>query len=166
MCHTLQNPNVVGSGYIQHPAQKPFAATLQMQPPTVAVSRNAIDCLAPRILLVHASHNISIHRPPGPYSGPFGAPFHLRSWLPAYTWCHKVMQRGSDPCCVLSLQHFEFPDEYSTYREHTRHPAGGQAPPRRSHDQRSQVLVLPHGEDKRPVEGCIWISCIPSLLSC
>ena len=36
LCH-LQNPNVVGSGYIQHPPQKPFAAPLQMQPPTVAV---------------------------------------------------------------------------------------------------------------------------------
>ena len=35
--YTLQNPNVVGSGYIQHPPQKPFAAPLQMQPPTVAV---------------------------------------------------------------------------------------------------------------------------------
>ena len=35
--YILQNPNVVGSGYIQHPPQKPFAAPLQMQPPTVAV---------------------------------------------------------------------------------------------------------------------------------
>ena len=35
--HALQNPNVVGSGYIQHPPQRPFAAPLQMQPPTVAV---------------------------------------------------------------------------------------------------------------------------------
>ncbi|CAK0738732.1 hypothetical protein CVIRNUC_001085 [Coccomyxa viridis] len=32
----IKNPNVVGSGYIQHPPQKPFAAPLQMQPPTVA----------------------------------------------------------------------------------------------------------------------------------
>jgi hypothetical protein len=33
----LQNPNVVGSGYIQHPPQRPFSQPLQLQPPTVAV---------------------------------------------------------------------------------------------------------------------------------
>ncbi|CAL5223856.1 g6442 [Coccomyxa viridis] len=77
----IKNPNVVGSGYIQHPPQKPFAAPLQMQPPTVA--------------------------------------------------------------------HFEFPDEYSKYRAHTRQN-GGQGPPRRAQDQRSQGYGQANG---RPQNG-------------
>lgn len=32
-----QNPNVVGSGYIQFPPQRPFEKPVQVQPPTVAV---------------------------------------------------------------------------------------------------------------------------------
>lgn len=34
----LQNPNIVGSGYIQFPPQRPFEKPVQVQPPTVAVS--------------------------------------------------------------------------------------------------------------------------------
>ncbi|KAK9917154.1 hypothetical protein WJX75_001363 [Coccomyxa subellipsoidea] len=32
----ISNPNIVGSGYIQHPPQRPFERPLEMQPPTVA----------------------------------------------------------------------------------------------------------------------------------
>ncbi len=34
---TLQNPNVVGSGYIAHPPQKPFEKPLTVQPTTIQV---------------------------------------------------------------------------------------------------------------------------------
>eukprot|EP00191_Tetraselmis_sp_GSL018_P000583 CAMPEP_0177597004 /NCGR_PEP_ID=MMETSP0419_2-20121207/11459_1 /TAXON_ID=582737 /ORGANISM="Tetraselmis sp., Strain GSL018" /LENGTH=297 /DNA_ID=CAMNT_0019089103 /DNA_START=110 /DNA_END=1003 /DNA_ORIENTATION=- len=33
----IENPNVVGSGYIQFPPQRPFERPVQVQPPTVAV---------------------------------------------------------------------------------------------------------------------------------
>ena len=33
----MQNPNIVGSGYIAFPPQKPFEKPLIVQPPTVAV---------------------------------------------------------------------------------------------------------------------------------
>lgn len=32
----IENPNIVGSGYIQFPPQRPFEKPVQMQPPTVA----------------------------------------------------------------------------------------------------------------------------------
>ncbi|BDA48670.1 hypothetical protein COCOBI_12-3520 [Coccomyxa sp. Obi] len=32
----ISNPNVMGSGYIQHPPQRPFEKPLEVQPPTVA----------------------------------------------------------------------------------------------------------------------------------
>eukprot|EP00192_Tetraselmis_astigmatica_P015147 CAMPEP_0117655226 /NCGR_PEP_ID=MMETSP0804-20121206/4168_1 /TAXON_ID=1074897 /ORGANISM="Tetraselmis astigmatica, Strain CCMP880" /LENGTH=151 /DNA_ID=CAMNT_0005461567 /DNA_START=88 /DNA_END=543 /DNA_ORIENTATION=+ len=32
----IENPNIVGSGYIQFPPQKPFEQPLKMQPPTLA----------------------------------------------------------------------------------------------------------------------------------
>jgi hypothetical protein len=31
----LQNPNVIGSGYIEHPPQRPFADRVLVQPPTI-----------------------------------------------------------------------------------------------------------------------------------
>jgi hypothetical protein len=36
---SITNPNVVGSGYIQFPPQRPFEQPIKVQPPTVAVSR-------------------------------------------------------------------------------------------------------------------------------
>lgn len=33
----LQNPNVVGSGFIQHPPQRPFERPMLMQPGTIQV---------------------------------------------------------------------------------------------------------------------------------
>eukprot|EP00884_Botryococcus_braunii_P015563 jgi/Botrbrau1/2690/Bobra.0203s0033.1 len=33
----ITNPNVVGSGYIQHPPQRPFEKPVLVQPPTIVV---------------------------------------------------------------------------------------------------------------------------------
>lgn len=40
----MQNPNVVGSGFIAFPPQKPFEKPLIVQPPTVAVSLEGKAC--------------------------------------------------------------------------------------------------------------------------
>lgn len=113
----MQNPNVVGSGYIQHAPQKPFAAPLQMQPPTVAVRSKELMCSKCEGRWLAASFM---------YICKFTA-------LASEKTNHPARDHGAG-----ALQHFEFPDEYSKYRAHTGQN-GGQGPPRRAHDQRSQV---------------------------
>ncbi len=53
-CAYPQNPNlVVGSGYIQHPPQRPFAQPLQYQPPTLAVMSLCRFCYLTRLEQCH-----------------------------------------------------------------------------------------------------------------
>jgi hypothetical protein len=45
--HALQNPNVRGSGYIEHPPQVPFAGRVVMQPSTVNVAEEIPEWYVP-----------------------------------------------------------------------------------------------------------------------
>ncbi len=41
----ITNPNMVGSGYIAFPPQRPFEKPVFVQPPTVSVRRSTAACV-------------------------------------------------------------------------------------------------------------------------
>lgn len=156
----VQNPNVVGSGYIQFPPQRPFEKPVQVQPPTVAVRACVLLCLHNCALPIFSSKTIACVVSCSTWTTPMNTrttadqPHQLKSRHRRHLLCmaHRLV---TDMFLLKNHMSNRLHPKHATLSRYMRPPRhqkgqGSMAPPCQLHTmQPSQIRLAPHQRHQR-----------------